>query len=100
MIMNDRFETVSDEEILSHVRKVIWDNAWEFNNIETRERVRTAIYDFTSRSNHFMVVCDEMNNPPSVIDQNDIIVWVYIRREALWERYECNVDWAQAGETI
>jgi len=51
----------------------------------TRERLKTAIapiFEFAKNNEgvyDYMIVCDERNNTPDVIDRNELIVDIYIK---------------------
>ena len=82
-------KTAESSEIVDILKKygriVEQDFVYEFNN----ERNRTSIYngidnylrEIKSREGlyDYRVICDDTNNPPSVIDQNKLIVDIYVQ---------------------
>lgn len=58
---------------------------FEQNTPFTRQRLKTAIDPILgfAKSNEgiydYMIVCDERNNPPEVIDRNELVVDIYIK---------------------
>jgi len=72
---------VLKQSIKDYIKREIY----EFNNVYTRNRISTTISQFLERVlanqgiTDFRVICDESNNTPAVIDNNELICDIYIR---------------------
>lgn len=54
----------------------------EFNDGVTRSAITKILVDhFSSLRPQFVVVCDETNNPPDVVDTNNLFIDVYEKQE-------------------
>ena len=58
---------------------------FEQNTVFTRQRLKSAIDPVLAfaKSNEgiydYMIICDDRNNPPEVIDRNELVVDIYIK---------------------
>ena len=71
---------------------------FEFNDEFTRARVKGMIEPYLREVKgrrglyDFLVVCDETNNTPEIIDQNVLVIDIYIKPERVAEFIQINVN--------
>ncbi len=68
------------------IRNAMESQIGEFNDSVTRSRVKQCVEEHVSRiSNDFIVVCDETNNTPEIIDQMSLRVDITLNPKLDWE---------------
>ena len=79
---------------------------FEQNTIFTRERLKTAItpiFEFAKNNEgvyDYMIVCDERNNTPDVIDRNELVVDIYIKPVRVAEFILLNFIATRTGQSF
>ena len=73
-------ETTSNEEIA----KILEDNLsymiYDYNIQTKRYEFKEKLQNLCKDTDKFFVVCDETNNPPSIIDNNEFVCDIYVKR--------------------
>jgi phage tail sheath protein FI len=79
---------------------------FEQNTLFTRERVKAAIapiLDFAKNNEgvyDYMIVCDERNNTPDVIDRNELVVDIYVKPVRVAEFILVNFVATRTGQSF
>lgn len=77
MSNNNRLATVSDQEIIHIIDSAILKVVYETNTAQVCRIVKDIIHN---SGLELEVVCDETNNTPFIIDNNDLVVEVRFHR--------------------
>ena len=71
----------------------------EFNDIKTRNEVKTIIVPKALKLIHrynglydIRCVCDETNNPPSIIDNNELVILIVFADNGIYSGYELTIN--------
>jgi phage tail sheath protein FI len=78
------------------VRKTIKYYVFEPNTFSTRQNILAVLTPIFQRVKStqgcydYLIVCDERNNPPVVIDSNELVVDIYIKPVRAAEFILCN----------
>jgi hypothetical protein len=73
-------------DLMNEQMDVMWRFVGEFNDCITRMQVRQSMdalvrrhIDVKEISHDTMIICDEINNTPDAIDNNEFVVWTFLR---------------------
>lgn len=74
-----------DEYFLELVKYQLAYFAFEQNNPETRKKIEETINDLFKREGTYMygVICDGSNNPPEIVNERKIVVFIDFRPTSL-----------------